>query len=369
MTANNRKPVNVAVIGGGMWGTYHLLASREMEALGAARLKAVTCRTDRTARKHSEAFGIPGYTDLRVMLEKEELDAVTIATPDHLHRDIALQALEWVKHVLVEKPMDLTVSGCREMVRQAAGHRLLLQVDFHKRYDFNNIDARNRVRGGKLGELLYAYAYMEDKIIVPLEWLSDWASHSSPFWFIGVHKYDLLRWVTGRDAVEVRAYGKKGKLAGLGVDTLDSVSAHILMEGGLSCTVDVNWILPREFEAVVNQGFRLVGSRGIIEIDAQDRGYRTCLEGEGNATPNFNAAFTEESPLGYKAVKGYFLEPIKDFILNVCHLKNGGSLESLEGRYPSGTDGLKVTQVACAVDRSIQEERAVSIAETGGDPS
>jgi predicted dehydrogenase len=138
------------------------------------------------------------------------------------------------------------------------------------------------------------------------------------------------------------------------------------MEEGLSCTVDVSWILPREFEAVVNQGFRLVGSRGIIEIDAQDRGYRTCLEGEGSVTPNFNAAFSEESPLGYKTVKGYFLEPIKDFLLNVFHLKNGGSLESLEGRYPSGTDGLKVTQVACAVQRSIQEQRAVLISETEG---
>jgi len=263
--------------------------------------------------------------------------------------------------------MDLSVAGCREMVHLAAEHGRLLQVDFHKRYDFNNIDARLRVQAGRLGELLYASAYMEDKIVVPLEWLASWAAHSSPFWFIGVHKYDLLRWITGREAVEVRAFARKGKLAGLGIDTLDSVSAHIVMEGGWPCTVDVSWVLPREFEAVVNQGFRLVGDRGILEIDAQDRGYRSCLEGEGGATPNLNAAFSIDSPPGYRAVHGYFLEPIKDFLRNVSYLASGGELQALEGRYPSGTDGLRATEVACAVQRSIREGRAVPVAEVQGE--
>lgn len=72
-----RKPVDVAVIGGGMWGMYHLLASREMEVFGAARLKAVVSRTEKTARRHAEAFGIAAYTDLNEMFDTEELDAVT----------------------------------------------------------------------------------------------------------------------------------------------------------------------------------------------------------------------------------------------------------------------------------------------------
>ena len=58
------------------------------------------------------------------------------------------------------------------MVDLAAKKNALLQVDFHKRYDPYNIDAMRKVREGKLGEPYYAYAYMEDKIVVPTKWLA-----------------------------------------------------------------------------------------------------------------------------------------------------------------------------------------------------
>ncbi len=355
------KTVRVGVIGGGIWGNYHLLAAKDLEAQGAVELIAIATRTAKTAEKQAKAFGIKGYTDYKAMIDREDLDALTIATPDHLHREMSIYALEQGKHVLVEKPMDLTTSGCQSMVNIAEKNSLILQVDFHKRYDPNNIDARRRVQAGAIGNLQYAYAYMEDKIVVPSEWLAGWAAQSSPFWFIGVHKYDLVRWISGREAVSVIAHGRKGKLKSLGIDTFDSISASILMEGDMTCTIDVNWILPKSFEAVVNQGFRLVGSEGIIEIDAQDRGLHYCFDSEGNLTPNFGAIFMTETVFGGKAVSGYFVEPIKDFLMNVRFLQHGGSLDEIAGRYPSGKDGLQVTQVAEAVQQSITEGRLVEL--------
>ena len=352
----------VGVIGGGIWGNYHLSAIRNLENDGKAELVAIATRTEASARKHQEAFKIKGYTDYRRMIDEEDLDAVTIVTPDHLHREMTLYALEKGKHVLVEKPMDVTTAGCVAMVDLAARKNLLLQVDFHKRYDPYNIDAMRKVREGKLGEPYYAYAYMEDKIVVPWKWLSQWAAQSSPFWFIGVHKFDLVRWITGREAVTVTARGRKGKLSSMGIDTFDSVSASIQMEGGLACTVDVNWILPMQFEAFVNQGLRLVGSEGILELDSQDRGLRYCFSSDGAITPNPGAFFSEESMFGQQ-VRGYFVDAIKDFVLNVLFLKSGGSLNQLEGRYPSGQDGLRATQVAEAVEKSIAEGRNVKISE------
>ena len=355
--------VCVGVIGGGIWGTYHLLAAKELEGEGKVQLVAVATRTEETAVKQSKAFGIKGYTDYRKMIDEEDLDAVTVATPDHLHREMSIYAMERGKHVVVEKPMDLTTSGCRAMVELAEEKGLLLQVDFHKRYDPYNIDVMRKVRDGKIGDPYYAYAYMEDKIIVPTQWLAGWAARSSPFWFIGVHKYDLVRWITGREAVSVLAHGRKGKLLDLGIDTYDAVSASIQMEGGLICTIDVNWILPPQFEAVVNQGLRLVGSEGIIELDTQDRGLRYCFSSDGAITPNLGAIFSDETVFGWKEVKGYFVDSIKDFFLNVLFLKSGGQLGQLEGRYPSGWDGLRVTQVAEAVHKSIAEGRQVKISE------
>jgi predicted dehydrogenase len=352
--------IRVGVIGGGIWGNYHLLAARQMEGEGQIELAAVAARTQATADRQSAAFGIAGYTDYRRMIAEESLDAVTIATPDHLHREMTLHALDAGCHVLVEKPMDLSTAGAREMVERAEQQERLLQVDFHKRYDPFNVDARRKVLDGRLGDLYYAYAYMEDKIVVPTEWLASWAANSSPFWFIGVHKYDLLRWLTGQEAVSVSAQGYKGKLAAMGIDTYDAVSATIEMDGGLSCRIDVNWVLPTGFEAVVNQGFRLVGSEGIIEVDAQDRGLHHTLAPDGAVTPNPTAILIQDTPFGWKDVQGYFVEPIKDFLRNVLFLKSGGQLAALDGTYPSGDDGLKVTQLAEAAHRSI--ERACTVA-------
>ena len=249
------------------------------------------------------------------------------------------------------------------MVELAKERDLLLQVDMHKRYDPYNIDLMHKVREGQIGRTYYAYAHMEDKIIVPSEWLAGWAASSSPFWFIGVHKYDFVRWITGKEAIAVLAQGKKGKLLSMGIDTFDAVSVHIVMEGDMSCHIDVNWILPKQFEAVVNQGLRIVGSEGFVELDSQDRGLRYCFADGGVITPNYGALFSDQSVFGWETVGGYFVDAIEDFYKNVSYLKSGGSILEIEGKYPSGYDGLKITQVAEAVHLSIKDKRLVSISE------
>jgi predicted dehydrogenase len=357
------RKVRFAVIGGGTWGNHHLLAARQLEAEGKIDLVAIADQHEPTAAKQAEAYNIQKYVDFKLMLEREELDAVGIATPDHLHREVALFAMEQGKHVLVEKPLDLTTSGCQQMVDAARNQQVMLMVDFHKRYDPYNIDVKQKVHSGRIGKPQISYAYMEDKITVPLQMLKNWAAESSPFWFIGVHKLDLICWITGGEPASVYAQGHKGKLVENGLDTYDSVSARIVMEDGLSCTIDVNWIIPESFEALVNQGLRIIGTEGMVEIDGQERGLRYCAREGGMVTPNLGSLNIQDSPLGHKLVSGYYVDPIKDFLLNVYYLKNGGRLTELDGRYPSGSDGLRATRVAEAVDRSIREKRVVEIQE------
>jgi predicted dehydrogenase len=357
------KRVNFGVIGVGTWGNYHLLAAKQLEAEGIVNLIALADQFEPTASKQSEAYGVKKYTDYRKMLEDEDLDAVGIATPDHLHREVAIYAMERGKHVLVEKPLDLNSAGCRQIVETARNQRVVLMVDFHKRYDPYNRDIMQKVRAGKIGEPQVIHAYMEDKITVPLQMLKDWAAESSPFWFIGVHKLDLICWITGREPVRVFAQGFKGKLLQQGLDTFDSVSARIVMDNGLSCTIEVSWIIPEGFEALVNQGLRIVGTEGMVEIDGQDRGLRYCMNEGGMTTPNLGALNVQDSLLGYKMVSGYYVDPIKDFLHNIYFLKNGGELDQLDGHYPSGEDGLRATRVAEAVQKSIAEGRLVELQE------
>jgi len=355
--------VRVGVIGGGTWGNYHLLAASQMAAEGLVELVAIADPHESSAVRRSQEYTIKPYLDYCQMIEQENLDAVTIATPDHMHREIVVYAVGKGLHVLIEKPLDLTTAGCRQMVDAAQARGVLLMVDFHKRYDVYNQDIMQKVHQGKLGTLQHIYAYMEDKITVPTQMLRAWAGETSPFWFIGVHKLDLVRWVTGLEPVSVLAKGCKGKLSAQGIDTYDSVSVFVEMEGGVTCTIEVNWIIPGHFEALVNQGLRIVGTEGMIEIDGQDRGLRYCVSDGGMSTPNLGAIHIQDSILGYKMVSGYYVDPIKDFLRNVSFLQSGGRIEQLSGRYPSGMDGMKATQVAEAVERSIKELRAVRISE------
>lgn len=353
--------VRVAMIGGGSWGHHHLSAAKELELTGRVELVAVTTRTASSANKLAAEFGIRGYTDFGEMIDTHDLEAITVATPDHLHREIVMAGLDAGLHVLVEKPMDTEVDGCREMLVAARAADRMLVVDFHKRYDPFVGDLRDRVRSGEIGDPQYGFAFMENTVTVPTTWFPHWAANTSPFWFLGVHKYDLIRWITGRDATSVLAHGSRQKLVAMGIDTYDSIRAHIQFEGGFTAAIHTGWILPNTNDATVSQGLRLVGTDGFVEMDAKNRGLNYCLGHSGMKTPNPMSFRDVSGPRGI-AGNGYFVEPIKEFFRNVAYVADGGSLSDLDGTYPSGVDGLRATQLAAAVDQSLQTGTVVPVA-------
>jgi predicted dehydrogenase len=358
---SERKLVRVGVVGGGVWGRHHLTAARQLEHEGFAVLTSMAAHSKKTADTYAKSYGIEGYTDFREMIDKEKLDLVAVATPDHLHREVTMYALEHNCHVLVEKPLDLTSSGCQDMITLAENNKCLLMVDFHKRYDPYMIDIRRRILDGEIGNPYYGYFYMEDKISVPLQNLSKWAEESSPFWFVGVHKVDLLRWITSMEIVQVSAEGYRGTLEKNGINALDAVSARLLLDGGFSCTIDVSWVIPDGFESVVNQGVRIIGSEGLIEVDTQDRGLRICSDEYGMLAVNKFAYHSTENLQGYEEVSGYYVDPIKDFIRKVFFYLNGGDYDRLSGSFPTGTDGMIATKVAEAVEESIRTNKTIKL--------
>ncbi len=353
--------VRIGVVGVGKFGTNHLRAFRQASWEGRATLVAAADTDERRLQEARQEFDLKGYSDYRVMIEKEKLDAVTVVTPDHLHREITLFALEAGKHVLVEKPLDVTVAGCQEILDKARETGLLVQVDFHKRYDPYHLELERIVQAGELGDIEYGYVHMEDRIEVPRDWFPHWAPRSSPNWFLGVHFYDLVRWVLKSNGARVFATGKKGKLSGLGVDTWDAIQAHVEFENGAQVTFQTSWILPDRFEAIVNQGVRLVGTEGVIEVDSQFRGAEMCSSTRGQATLNMGFLREYKDRKARTAWAGYGIESILDFADNVNHLREGGSLEELAGRYPDAEDGLEVTRIAAAVEGSISSAAPVTI--------
>src|SRR5207244_3434386 len=108
--------VRLGVVGGGKFGLVHLRTFRQMQWDGVVELVALCRKSEGALLEQAEEFHVTGFTDFREMLARAKLDAVTVCKPDHLHREMALAAIERGLHVLVEKPLDTTVEGCQEII-------------------------------------------------------------------------------------------------------------------------------------------------------------------------------------------------------------------------------------------------------------
>ena len=349
------KTGKIGIIGAGIFGQWHLKAFSRLMKEGKIELAAISDLREEPREKAAKDYNIKAYADYREMIEKEKLDAVSIVTPDHLHADIAETVLDMGCHVLCEKPMATTMEGCRRIMAAKAKHPdKIFMVDFHKRLDAYHIEIERAIREGSIGKVHYGYAYMEDRIEVSRDWFKTWPAGSSPFWFLGVHFVDLIHWVIKSNGVKVFATGRREKLKSMGLDFWDNISSSIVFENGASFSVDSCWILPDGFEAVVNQGIRVIGSDGILEVDSQDRGAGACLKGKTQQSYNFGIYWEKKGPDGEMVYGGYGIESIMDFGYHLNYLINGGDIKNLKGRYPDENDGFEVSKICIGIHKSAE---------------
>ena len=354
--------LKIGIVGGGKFGLMHLRTFDQLRRDGLVESIALAEIDEDLCKQRCAEFDVEGYGSHAEMLDRADLDAVTVVTPDHLHRLIALDCIEAGKHVLVEKPLDTTVAGCTEIADAADAAGVMVMVDFHKRYDPFHMELRESVARGELGKPEYGYAWMEDRIEVPRDWFPHWAPKSSSAWFLGVHMVDLFRWcVGGLNGVRAWATGQKVKLRSLGIDAWDSVQGMVEFEQNVTLHLQTAWILPDSFEAVVNQGIRIVGSDGLSEVDSQDRGAR--MASTSGQSKSFNPVFFVETktPDGRPNYSGYGVESIADFARNVNYMRRGGTLKDLAGRYADAREGLEVTRIVEGLHRSLQSGSIVEL--------
>lgn len=359
---NSDVPIRIGIIGTGRFGVNHLISFRQLEKYGNVKLVAMADIDPEKCKKYSKEFKISAYQDYKEMLSKEDLTAVSVVTPDHLHGDIALEALKLGLHVFVEKPLEICSRKSAEIVKLAEEKDLLLQVDFHKRYDPYHLDMKQITKTDKIGKFLYGYCYMENRITVPKDWFPHWVNNSSPAWFLGSNFIDLLGWIMDSKAVSVYARGQKEKLLSKGIDTYDSIQAVVTYDNGAVITYHTSWVLPEQFPSIVNQGFRLIGTEGIAEVDTQDRGMESCFTSEPvMKTHNSGFIYTIQKQDGSTQYTGYGIESIQHFAENVLFLKQGGTLDDLKGKYPSGKEALEVTRIIEAIHHSIETNQVVEL--------
>jgi 1,5-anhydro-D-fructose reductase (1,5-anhydro-D-mannitol-forming) len=199
------------------WGILGLgsIADRVAGAISAthtAELAGVCSRDFERAKDFAAKFRTTARATFAEMLEDPAIDAVYIATPNAFHADQTLLALSAGKHVLVEKPMALSVSDAQRMSLAAAAAERALAVGFHLRYHPVHRTMRQLVCDGNAGDVLFISGTFGSNWVNPP--LDSWqmnpslAGHGS-ITGLGVHLFDLLPWLVNRDITEVSAFSDR----------------------------------------------------------------------------------------------------------------------------------------------------------------
>ncbi len=151
-----QRKYRTALVGCGWWGN-NLLG--EAMACGDCKITAL-CDVDRrmldntAERVNKESGGTPKkYSDFREMLNGEYPDICIVATPDHWHPLVTIEAVKHGAHVYVEKPIGHTIKEGRAMVNAARKYLRVVQVGTHRRVSPHNISAREFVQQGRLGKI------------------------------------------------------------------------------------------------------------------------------------------------------------------------------------------------------------------------
>lgn len=243
-------------------------------------------------------------------------DMVTIFTPDDLHYEMAMAAVERGLHVLIAKPIVKTLAEHRELATRATEQNVLVAMEVHKRWDPMYRDARDRMQS--LGAMSFFQSYMSQPKS-QLETFRSWAGISSDIsYYLNAHHVDFCQWaLPGARPLSVAALASRGVARRLGIDAEDAITLCTQWDVGGgdagSALFTASWIAPPS-DVHSQQGFFFMGHQGELRIDQAHRGYTMATDRQGFAslnplfmkyTPSVDGYFAGQSGYGYQSIEAF----------------------------------------------------------------
>ncbi|HEU4571373.1 MAG TPA: Gfo/Idh/MocA family oxidoreductase, partial [Candidatus Limnocylindrales bacterium] len=192
------QPVRFGLIGCGAISTQHVEAIR---AVDGAALVAVASASEERARNAGERWGVAWTTDVATLLARDDVDAVAICTPSGLHAAEALTALRQGKHVVVEKPLALTVADAEAVIAEASRVGRIVATISQRRFEPVTLALREAVEAGAFGHVSLVIAegiyYRPQSYYDSAAWRGTRAMDGGVLMNQAIHMVDLLRWIGG----------------------------------------------------------------------------------------------------------------------------------------------------------------------------
>jgi UDP-N-acetyl-2-amino-2-deoxyglucuronate dehydrogenase len=254
--------IGFGIVGAGMVARYH---AKAIAATPGARL-AATCRADTTrAEEATAALGVPCEPSLEALLARPDVNAVCICTPSGHHAEQAIKAARAGKHVLVEKPIALTLDDADAMIAACREAGVRLGVALQRRTDPVCRALHDAIRAGELGQLVLGSAtvpyYRQPSYYQSADWRGTWQLDGGGALINqGIHLVDLLLWLMGGEAQVV---GATGGAAFHHIEVEDNIVAALAFSSGARGTIAATTAAAPGFPHRVE----IYGTRGGAQIE------------------------------------------------------------------------------------------------------
>lgn len=196
-----------ALIGCGRISPHHIMAARNNQLEIVAVCDIDPERLEKTAEQLEH---VRQYTDYRTMLENESLDLVAIATESGKHSQIALDCIQAGCHVIIEKPIALSIADADQIIEMAKQKGVLVCVNHQNRFNKSVQYIHGAIAQGRFGRLLHGSARIfwnrNREYYEQAPWRGTWEQDGGALMNQCIHNIDLLCWLIGSEAVEVFAY-------------------------------------------------------------------------------------------------------------------------------------------------------------------
>lgn len=230
--------VGIGLVGAGRMGSIHARLVRggvpQAKLIGIADVNVEAGR-----RLSAEVGGPPVFGSIEALLETPGLDAVLIATPSSRHLEMIRIAAGAGKDILCEKPIALTLADTDAAIDIAVRAGVRLQVGFMRRWEPDYVRAKARLASGAYGRPMLFKSLQFDPEPPPLTF-ADPAVSGGIMIDMGIHEFDLARWLMADEVVEVHAYGSTYAHPSLAsVGDVDSAVVNLRFASGATGTVEL----------------------------------------------------------------------------------------------------------------------------------
>jgi predicted dehydrogenase len=328
--------IRLAVIGAGAWGVNHV---RVFARAKEAELVAV-CDPSASARARAQELAPRARLseDPAEILAAADVDAVVVATPAVSHGALARAALEAGKHVLVEKPLALSIAEAEGILAARrpgqvlmVGHLML----YHPGVDL----LRKLMTSGELGTIYYLYAVRVN--------LGRLRRDENAMWSLAPHDVSVILDLLGEDPITVSARG--GSYLQQGIQ--DVAFMNLRFKSGVVAQIQLSWLDPRK-----ERRLTIVGSKKMVELDDVHPVEKVRIYDKGYDRPPDFTDYAE-----YLSIRNGDIHIPRVSMVEPLEVEARHFLSCIaQGTPPltGGEDGLRVVRVLAAAQRSLDADGA-----------